>query len=59
MEAYQVLSDPEKRAAYDVDLHSERQVRWKIFDQDDAAVGKAGRSLQAAWNIGSVVYALA
>jgi hypothetical protein len=40
MEAYQVLSDPEKRAAYDVNLHSERQVRWRIFDQDDAAIGK-------------------
>jgi len=40
MEAYQVLSDPEKRAAYDVSLNAERQVRWKIFDQNDAAVGK-------------------
>lgn len=40
MEAYQVLSDPEKRASYDINLHSERQIRWKIFDQNDAAVGK-------------------
>jgi hypothetical protein len=40
MEAYQILSDPEKRAAYDVSLNSERQVRWRVFDQNDAAVGK-------------------
>ena len=44
MEAYQVLSDPEKRAAYDVSLQSERQVRWKIFDQNDAAIGKLAES---------------
>ena len=40
-EAYKVLSEPEKRAAYDVNLHAYRQVRWKMFDQRHAAVGKA------------------
>jgi hypothetical protein len=39
-EAYKILSEPEKRAAYDVSLHAYRQVRWKIFDQRQAAVGK-------------------
>ena len=40
VEAYKVLSDPEKRAAYDVNLHAGRQVRWRIFDQTEAAIGK-------------------
>jgi hypothetical protein len=39
-DAYRVLSDPEKRAAYDVSLHAYRQVRWRIFDQRQAAIGK-------------------
>jgi hypothetical protein len=39
-DAYKVLSEPEKRAAYDVNLHTYRQVRWKIFDQRQAAIGK-------------------
>jgi curved DNA-binding protein CbpA len=39
-DAYKVLSEPEKRAAYDVHLHSYRQVRWRIFDQRQAAIGK-------------------
>lgn len=39
-DAYKVLSEPEKRAAYDVHLHAYRQVRWRIFDQRQAAVGK-------------------
>ena len=39
-EAYHVLSEPDKRAAYDVNLHSYRQVRWRIFDQKQAALGK-------------------
>ena len=40
LNAYKVLSDPEKRAAYDVHLQAYRQVRWRLFDQADAAVGK-------------------
>jgi hypothetical protein len=40
-DAYKVLSDPEKRAAYDVNLHAYRQARWRIFDQRQSAVGKA------------------
>jgi hypothetical protein len=39
-DAYKVLSEPEKRAAYDIKLHSYRQVRWKIFDQRQSAIGK-------------------
>jgi hypothetical protein len=32
-DAYKVLSEPEKRAAYDVNLHTYQQMRWRIFDQ--------------------------
>jgi hypothetical protein len=39
-DAYKVLSDPEKRAGYDVNLHAYRQVRWRIFDQRHASTGK-------------------
>jgi hypothetical protein len=39
-DAYEVLSEPEKRAAYDVHLHAYRQIRWRIFDQRQAAMGK-------------------
>ena len=38
-EAYQTLSNPEKRASYDLKTESQRQRRWKIFDQGSAANG--------------------
>jgi DnaJ domain/PilZ domain len=40
-EAYRVLSEPEQRAAYDVNLHATRQHRWRIFDQRAATQGKS------------------
>jgi hypothetical protein len=40
LNAYQVLSDPERRAAYDVNLHVNRQLRWRVFSQGEPAVGK-------------------
>lgn len=39
-EAYKVLCDPEKRAAYDVHVQFYRQERWRIFDNKEAAIGK-------------------
>ena len=38
-EAFQTLSDPEKRAAYDARHSSEKRLRWKIFDQAVVATG--------------------
>jgi hypothetical protein len=40
-DAYKILSDPEKRAAYDADYQSRRLLRWQIFDQHQAVTGKA------------------
>ena len=39
LRADRVLGEPEKRAAYDVDYRSARQLRWRIFDQPQAAQG--------------------
>ncbi len=37
--AYQVLSDPEKRAAFDIEHRTTRRLTWKIFDQTTSAQG--------------------
>jgi curved DNA-binding protein CbpA len=39
-EAFEVLSDPERRAAYDVKYDAEQDVQWKIFDQKSAEDGR-------------------
>lgn len=38
-EAYNVLSDPERRAAYDVKHREVRRLTWRIFDQTNATQG--------------------
>lgn len=37
--AYTVLSDPDQRAAYDVEYEEKRALSWKIFDQSSASDG--------------------
>lgn len=37
--AARILSDPEKRAKYDVRYHASKQLQWKIFDQAEAVQG--------------------
>ena len=42
LDAYGVLTDPEKRAIYDLSLHSIRQHTWKVFESPAAAQGASG-----------------
>ena len=46
--AYQTLSDPEKRAAYDLTRRETQQRRWRIFDQKTAAQGAASERRKRA-----------
>ena len=39
LQAYRVISDPEKRAAYDVKHQASQSLRWKIFSQPEDAEG--------------------
>ena len=40
--AARILSDPEKRAKYDVRYNASKQLQWKIFDQAEAVPGAPG-----------------
>jgi curved DNA-binding protein len=55
LEAYRILSDPEKRAAHDATAMRTRQLRWKIFDQAASAQGTEGEKRKRA-GILSVLY---
>jgi curved DNA-binding protein CbpA len=46
LEAYKVLSDPARRAGYDVEHRSVATVRWKIFDKSQAVQGVEGEKLK-------------
>jgi curved DNA-binding protein CbpA len=40
--AHEILSDPEKRARYDVSHRNAKRLHWKIFDQASASTGSEG-----------------
>ncbi len=39
LEAYETLSDPEKRASFDIEHRAARRLTWKIFDQTTSSQG--------------------
>lgn len=39
LDAYKVLSDPERRAAYDIEHRTATGTKWKIFDQNSSVQG--------------------
>ena len=41
-EAYEVLSNPQLRAKYDVAYDEHRNLQWKIFNQESATEGREG-----------------
>jgi DnaJ domain len=55
LNAYRTLSDPEKRAAYDVQHQASRSLRWKIFDQSKSAQGIEGEK-RKRWGVLSLLY---
>lgn len=56
MESFEVLSNPERRAQYDVGYEAQQKTRWRIFDQETASNGiSADRRVRAA--ILSLLYA--
>jgi hypothetical protein len=55
LQAYKVLSEPARRAAYDVEHHSQRKLRWKIFDQPQSARGMEAEK-RKRWGILTLLY---
>lgn len=46
LEAHRVLTDPERRAAYDVEHRATASLQWKIFDQSQSVQGVDGERLK-------------
>lgn len=55
LQAYKVLSEPARRAAYDVEHHSQRKLRWKIFDQPESARGMEAEK-RKRWGVLTLLY---
>lgn len=54
LEAYQTLSDPERRAAYDLKHQASKGLRWKIFEQPTGAAGMAAEKGMRAGILGAL-----
>ncbi len=52
LDAFQTLSDPEKRAGYDSQYKAVRERRWRIFDQERAMRGVKGEKAKRDGIIG-------
>ncbi len=55
LQAYRVISDPEKRAAYDVRHRASQSLRWKIFSQPEDAEGY-GEEKRKRWGLLMILY---
>src|SRR5258708_9562792 len=54
LEAYKVLSDPERRASYDVNFHLSRQLRWRVFSSEEAGSGQTAQKTRRRGVLGVV-----
>ena len=57
LQAYRVLSDPEKRAEYDAQHHAATEVRWRIFDKPETSAGSGiEEEKKKRWALLSALY---
>lgn len=54
LQAHQILSDPERRAAYDLQHQASKTLRWKIFQQPSQAEGVGGEKRMRAGILGAL-----
>ena len=55
LDAYRVISEPEKRAAYDVKHQASQSLRWKIFSKPEDAEGY-GEEKRKRWGLLMILY---
>ena len=57
LQAYRVLSDPEKRAEYDAQHRAATEVRWQIFDKPETSAGSGiEEAKKKRWALLSALY---
>ncbi len=57
LQAYRILSDPEKRAAYDAQHTAATEIRWRIFDKPERSAGSGiDEEKRKRWALLSALY---